>query len=87
MERGAKPEFFGLTTLSVAAGELALGKLTGDERLYSTNVQQVPVDLGELRRELEAGTELLDAPSLPRQLRDQGALPLLLAVRAAALRG
>jgi hypothetical protein len=87
MERGAKPEFFGLTTLSVAASELRLGKVTGDERLYSANVQQVPMDLGELRRELAAGTELLDAPSLPRQIRDQGALPLLLAVRAAALRG
>ena len=58
-----------------------------DERLYSTNVQQVPVDLGELRRELAAGTDLLDASSLPKQIRDQGALPLLLAVRAAALRG
>jgi hypothetical protein len=29
MERGAKPEFFGLTTLSVAAGELKLDRLTG----------------------------------------------------------
>jgi hypothetical protein len=87
MERGAKPEFFGLTTLSVASGELELDRLARDERLYSANVQQVPVDLAQLRRELEAGTELLDAPSLPRQVRDQGALPLLLAVRAAALRG
>lgn len=87
MERGAKPEFFGLTTLSVTAGDLELDKVTGDERLYSANVQQVPMNLDELRRELAAGTDLLDAPSLPRQIRDQGALPLLLAVRAAALHG
>jgi hypothetical protein len=74
-------------TLSVTAADLELSKLTGDERLYSANVQQVPMNLDELRRELAAGTELLDAPSLPRQIRDQGALPLLLVVRAAALHG
>ncbi|HEX2130586.1 MAG TPA: hypothetical protein VHH15_03435 [Actinophytocola sp.] len=50
-------------------------------------MQRVPIDLSAPRDELARGTALLDAPSLPRQVRDQGALPLILAVRAAALHG
>ncbi|MGB3441985.1 MAG: hypothetical protein WBA97_24840 [Actinophytocola sp.] len=36
---------------------------------------------------LGAGSELLLAPSLPRQIAEQGALPLLLGIRAAARNG
>lgn len=87
MERGAKPEFFGLTTLSVTASALAPARLAADERVYSSDVVRVPLDFRALRRELEAGTDVLDAPSLPRQVAEQGALPLLLGLRAAALHG
>ena len=47
----------------------------------------VPADVGALGRDLAAGADLLSAPSLPRRLREEGSLPLLLSLRAAALRG
>ena len=75
MERGAKPEFFGLTTLRCAADELVLATLLSDERLYSTDTRRIPVDLAALRENLVAGVGLLDAPNLPAPVRDQGALP------------
>jgi 8-oxo-dGTP pyrophosphatase MutT (NUDIX family) len=85
MDRGAKPEFFGVTTLAGTADELQLTRPSGSEQLFSSEIHWVPTDLFALRQELERGTDLLEAPSLPRQVRDQGAFPLLLAVRAAAL--
>lgn len=84
MERGAKPEFFGLTTLGCAADDLVSAKLANDEHLFGGALRRIPLDLVALRRELQAGTALLKAQNLPRQIREQGALPLLLALRAAA---
>ncbi|WP_234995579.1 hypothetical protein [Streptoalloteichus hindustanus] len=84
MERGAKPEFFALTRLTVAAADLAGRRLASDERLYSSGLLTVPVDLRALGRELGAGVDLLAASSLPPQLREDGSLPLLVALRAAA---
>jgi 8-oxo-dGTP pyrophosphatase MutT (NUDIX family) len=87
LERGAKPEFFGLTELSATADDLARRQPRASrERLYSEGTLTVPVDIGALGRDLAGGADLLSAPSLPRRLREEGSLPLLLALRAAALR-
>lgn len=86
MERGAKPEFLGITRLSVTADTLAARRhLSSDERLYTGGTLTIPVDLPVLGQELAAGSPLLDAAALPARIRDDGSLPLLLALRAAAL--
>lgn len=84
MERGAKPEFFGVTELSVSSEEIRGTGPRGAERLYSSDVTVLEIDLEALGTELAAGTAVLDAPSLPPMIRDVGSLPLLLAIRAAA---
>lgn len=87
LERGAKPEFFGLTELSATTDDLAGRQpFASRERLYSGGTLIVAVDIGALGRDLAGGADLLSAPSLPRRLREEGSLPLLLALRAAALR-
>ncbi len=85
LDRGAKPEFLGLTELSVTAGDLA-GRRPGTsrERRYSGGTVTLGADLDALGRGLARGADLLTAPGLPRRIRDEGSLPLLLAVRAAA---
>jgi hypothetical protein len=40
------------------------------------------VDMPMLSQELQNGTDILDARSLPARLKEQGSLPLLLALRA-----
>jgi 8-oxo-dGTP pyrophosphatase MutT (NUDIX family) len=87
LERGAKPEFLGLTELSITASDLAERRhLASDERLYTGGTLIITADIAALGRELANGTDLLDAPSLPARIRDDGSLPLILALRAAALR-
>jgi 8-oxo-dGTP pyrophosphatase MutT (NUDIX family) len=87
LERGAKPEFFGLTELSATTDDLAERRhLASDERLYTGGTITMTVDIPALGRELVDGTELLMAPSLPARIKEDGSLPLLLALRAAALR-
>jgi hypothetical protein len=86
LDRGGKPEFFGLTQLSVTEDDLAGRRpLAPGERPYSEGTLTARVDLGALGRELENGADLLTAPSLPGRIREDGSLPLLLALRAAAL--
>ncbi|MFD0490065.1 hypothetical protein ACFQ0O_26935 [Saccharopolyspora spinosporotrichia] len=85
MERGAKPEFFGVTRLSVSSAEVRGTRAKGAELLYSEGVDAVGIDLAALGEELRAGTGVLAADSLPDKIRDVGSLPLLLALRAAAL--
>ncbi|SDM63372.1 hypothetical protein [Allokutzneria albata] len=85
MERGAKPEFFGLTTLSVTSDQVRGRKPVRAERLYSSAQVLIELDLSALGAELRAGHQLLDAPSLPNRVRDDGSVPLLLGIRAAAL--
>jgi 8-oxo-dGTP pyrophosphatase MutT (NUDIX family) len=86
LERGAKPEFFGVTGLSVSARDLARRRhLASDERLYSGGAFTQRLDISALGREMTNGAELLAAPSLPVRIREDGSLPLLLALRAAAL--
>ncbi|MBP2340429.1 8-oxo-dGTP pyrophosphatase MutT (NUDIX family) [Saccharothrix coeruleofusca] len=83
LERGARPEFFGLTRLTASSAEVRGRRAKGAERLYSSPVLLVPVDLAALGRGLRAGADLLAL--LPQRLREDGSLPLLLALRAAAL--
>lgn len=86
LERGAKPEFFGFTELSITAKDLVeRRRLHSGERLYSGRLFTIGIDLGALGRELADGSDLLDASSLPARIRDDGSLPLLLGLRAAAL--
>ena len=85
LERGARPEFFGLTELSATTADLAGRRhLASDERLYSEGTLTLRIDLDALGRGLGQGAELLTAPGLPRRIREDGSLPLLLALRAAA---
>ena len=86
LDRGAKPEFFGLTRLLVTGDDLAGRRaLAPGERPYSEGRLTARVDLDALGRELGSGADLLTAPSLPGWIREDGSLPLLLALRAAAL--
>ncbi len=86
LERGAKPEFLGVTELSATAKDLEERRhLASDERLYTGGTLTLPVDLPRLSQELKSGTEILAAPSLPARVKEDGSLPLLLALRAAAL--
>jgi 8-oxo-dGTP pyrophosphatase MutT (NUDIX family) len=87
MERGAKPEFFGLTELSATTGDLAeRRRLAAEERLYTGGTITMAIDIPALSRELADDADLLKAPSLPARIKEGGSLPLLLALRAAALR-
>jgi hypothetical protein len=85
LERGAKPEFFGLTELSATASDLAERRpIASDERLYTGGTLLVTMDITALGHELAAGADLLSAPSMPERIKEDGSLPLLLALRAAA---
>ena len=81
LERGAKPEFFAITKLNVTARDLEQRR---HEHLYSGGTFTMSVDLPLLTRELPDGADILGAPSLPARVREDGSLPLLLALRAAA---
>ena len=86
LERGAKPEFFGVSKLSATNADLNKPRhLASDERLYTEGTSIQEMDLSQLGLELADGTELLSARSLPPAIKAQGSLPLLLALRAAAL--
>lgn len=86
LERGAKPEFFGITQLSVDSTELTSRRAKGAERLYSAGVTVLEIDLAALGQELTDGVPLAEASALPPRLRDDSSLPLLLCLRSAALR-
>ncbi|MEU0508338.1 MULTISPECIES: hypothetical protein [Amycolatopsis] len=81
MDRGAKPEFFGLTELSATRQDLLARRPNRSEREFTAATRFVEVDLAAYGRELAGGADL---PSLPALLTDSGSVPLLLALRAAA---
>lgn len=86
LERGARPEFLGVTELSVTKKDLEQRRrLAPDERLYSGGFFTECINLNALGREISNGMDLFAAPSLPARIRDDGSLPLLLALRAVAL--
>ncbi len=82
MERGAKPEFFGLTQLGVDSADVAGRRPVSGERLYSAGLTLFDVDLAVVGAALAGGVPLSEA--LPRRIWEDGSLPLLLALRAAA---
>jgi hypothetical protein len=82
MERGAKPEFFGVTELAVDSTEVAARRPVSGERLYSAGLTLFDVDLPAIGAALGDGVPLSEA--LPRRIWEDGSLPLLLALRAAA---
>ncbi|UOX90071.1 hypothetical protein MUY14_05405 [Amycolatopsis sp. FBCC-B4732] len=82
MDRGAKPEFFGLTELAADSAEVARRRPVSGERLYSAGLTLFDVDLAAIGTALAAGVPLSEA--LPQRLWEDGSLPLLLALRAAA---
>ncbi len=88
LDRGAKPEFLGITRLWITAKDVEerQGRLSAAERRYTAGSTTRRVDLKELRDELTSGVDLASAASLPDVVRESGSLPLLLALRAAALR-
>ncbi|MEV7045308.1 hypothetical protein [Amycolatopsis sp. NPDC051061] len=82
MERGAKPEFFGVTELAVDLTEVAARRPLSGERLYSAGLTLFDVDLATIGAALAGGVPLSEA--LPQRIWEDGSLPLLLALRAAA---
>jgi len=87
LERGAKPEFFGVTELRVSAEDLRKQRrLTTDEYIFTAGTFTLKTDLAQIGGELADGTDLLSVVSLPQKIKDLGSLPLLIAIRTAALR-
>ena len=82
MERGAKPEFFGVTELAVDSTEVAARRPVSGERLYSAGLTLFDIDLPAIGTALDGGVPLSEA--LPQRIWEDGSLPLLLALRAAA---
>jgi hypothetical protein len=88
LERGAKPEFFGLTRLKITSGVTTEAKISAAEKIYTEkHTKLVFVDLGQLREELRDGYTVTTAPSCPSPIRDSGSLPLIAGLRAGALYG
>lgn len=85
LERGAKPEFFGITRLKISARDVSAAKISSGEKIYTERVSAVFVDLDRLRRELDDGISIYEAPSCPPIIRDSGSLPLIVGLRAVAL--
>ncbi|NUS74221.1 MAG: hypothetical protein HOQ05_12560 [Corynebacteriales bacterium] len=85
LERGAKPEFFGVTRLAIAAEQLNARRVSSAEELYTGGVLSVMLDWSALAEQLRARDDVLAAPACPTIVRQRGSLPLLLALRAAAL--
>ena len=87
MERGARPEFFGVTSLNIASDHPSIARIKSSEAVFSEGVRPDYVDLAQLRQELSEGYSVENAPSGPQRLRESGSLPLLVGLRAVALYG
>ncbi len=85
LERGAKPEFFAVTRLRISAEEATRAKISRGEQLYTEQVSALYVDLGRLRRDIDAGLLIHEAPSCPPSIRDSGSMPLIAGLRALVL--
>ena len=85
LERGAKPEFFGMTQLKIPARDITAAKISSGEKLYTERVSTVFVDLDRLGQELDDGRPIDQAPSCPPVIRDSGSLPLITGLRALAI--
>ncbi|SDG28571.1 hypothetical protein SAMN05421505_10340 [Sinosporangium album] len=85
IERGAKPEFFGVSYLSISSRELADRYVKISERLYTGRVRALPVDFPALKRSLLAGASIAHSSSCPEDIRNSGSVPLLVGLRFAVL--
>lgn len=85
LERGAKPEFFGITQLTIDAVTLASRTIDSAEELYTGGAECIAIDLPALKQELVAGVDICAAEYCPVLIQETGSIPLLLALRAAAL--
>jgi hypothetical protein len=85
LERGAKPEFLGLTELTIAAAEVTGHGPRTDERFFTAGVLAVDIDWAALGADLMAGRNVMESPVCPRHIRESASVPLLLTLRAVAL--
>jgi hypothetical protein len=60
-ERGGKPEYFGVTELEVPFADVTTRRhLASGERLYTSRMFTLPVDISALGDELRDGVDLLE---------------------------
>lgn len=86
LERGAKPEFFGVTQLRINATELTHRTPSRRDRRYVEMVDPIGLDVFALAYHLSMGGDVLDWPQCPDAVRDFWSLPLIVALRVAAQR-
>ncbi|WP_214109608.1 hypothetical protein [Acrocarpospora catenulata] len=84
IERGAKPEYFGVTYLAISSRDIEDRRVKVSERLYTGSIRAFPVNLKTLKRNLLAGASVVN-PSCPADFRYSGSVPLLVGLRFAAL--
>ncbi|MGH3546340.1 MAG: hypothetical protein ACRDPW_10525, partial [Mycobacteriales bacterium] len=68
-----------------SSSELRSRKTRPGEQLYTGGAEFMAIDFGALARELSGGAAIVTARSCPPLLVRRGSIPLLLAIRAAAL--
>ena len=56
LERGARPEFFGVTSLNIASDHPSIARIKSSEAVFSEGVRPDYVDLAQLRQELARDT-------------------------------
>ncbi|MGW4411912.1 hypothetical protein ACWEJ6_48430 [Nonomuraea sp. NPDC004702] len=85
LERGAKPEFYGMTRLRISSQELKSRSVQRRERLYTARTRVFDVDLGGIGRSIRAGTPIVGSVSCHEDIRNSGSMSLLVALHSAAL--
>jgi 8-oxo-dGTP pyrophosphatase MutT (NUDIX family) len=85
LERGAKPEFYGVTRLSITSREFEERQVKLSERLYTSQIKTSDVDLDGIRKHLLSGTQLVNSSHCADDLRNSGSVPLLVGLHLAAM--
>lgn len=85
LERGARPEFFGLTRLRIDAAEAQRRRPKPRERGYSGRIEVTWVDLPDLAVHLGSGGTVLDWPKCPEVVLHRGSLVLIVTLHLAAV--
>jgi len=85
LERGAKPEFYGVTRLSITAREFEERHVKLSERLYTSQVKTSEIDLDGIRTSLLSGTSIVHSSYCEDDLRNSGSVPLLVGLHLAAV--
>jgi 8-oxo-dGTP pyrophosphatase MutT (NUDIX family) len=84
LERGAKPEFFGTTRLTITGADAMKRTITSSEGLYTRRKGLIRVDVAALADAIKHGSSVMDAAATPDLIKDTGSLPLLAAMEGAA---